>query len=92
MDDSEKALGPEMTEEALLALIGEIAQTRLGYAGSLTADTRLVEALALDSVRLLTLVVELENRLELCLDEGDEQGVETVGELIALLRRRRGEA
>lgn len=92
MDDAEKGLGPEMTEEALLALIGEIAQTRLGYAGSLTNDTRLVEALALDSVRLLTLVVELENRLELCLDEGDEQGVETVGELIALLRRRRAEA
>ncbi|MCK6515203.1 acyl carrier protein [Myxococcota bacterium] len=88
MNDAETAPGPQMTDEALLALIGEIAQTRLGYAGTLTPDTRLVEALALDSVRLLTLVVELENRLELCLDEGDEQGVETVGELISLLRRR----
>ncbi|MEY3212234.1 MAG: hypothetical protein RIT28_2715 [Pseudomonadota bacterium] len=88
MDDLTTAPGPQMTDEALLALIGEIAQTRLGYAGTLTADTRLVEALSLDSVRLLTLVVELENRLELCLDEGDERGVETVGELIALLRRR----
>jgi acyl carrier protein len=88
MDDVGVAPGPQMTDEALLALIGEIAQTRLGYAGTLTPDTRLVEALALDSVRLLTLVVELENRLEVCLDEGDEQGVETVGELIELLRRR----
>jgi acyl carrier protein len=88
MDDVGVAPGPQMTDEALLALIGEIAETRLGYAGTLTPDTRLVEALALDSVRLLTLVVELENRLEVCLDEGDEQGVETVGELIELLRRR----
>ena len=88
MDDVTAAASPQMTDEALLALIHEIAQTRLGYAGALTHDTRLVEALALDSVRLLTLVVELENRLELCLDEGDEQGVETVGELITLLRRR----
>ena len=88
MNDAETAPGPQMIVEALLALIGEIAQTRLGYAGTLTPDTRLVEALALDSVRLLTLVVELETRLELCLDEGDEQGVETVGELISLLRKR----
>lgn len=88
MDETTTAPRPQMTDEALLALIGEIARTRLGYAGALTPDTRLVEALSLDSVRLLTLVVELENRLELCLDEGDEQGVETVGELIELLRRR----
>ena len=79
MDDVTPASAPQMTDDALLALIVEIAQTRLGYTGPLTHDTRLVE---------LTLVVELENRLELCLDEGDEQGVETVGELITLLRRR----
>ena len=81
---------PPPDDAALLALIQEIAEKRLGYSGSLTSDTRIVEVLALDSVRLLTLVGELENRLELCLDEGDEQGVETVAELMAVLRRRHG--
>lgn len=78
------------SDEQLLGLIQEVAEQHLGHTGTLTPDTRIVEALSLDSVRLLTLVVELENRLELCLDEGDEQGVETVAELMALLRRRSG--
>jgi acyl carrier protein len=81
---------PAPDDATLLALIQEIAEKKLGFSGSLTAETRIVEVLALDSVRLLTLVVELENRLGLCLDEGDEQGVETVAELMAVLRRRHG--
>ncbi len=78
------------SDEQLLGLIQEVAEQHLGHTGTLTPETHIVEALSLDSVRLLTLVVELENRLELCLDEGDEQGVETVAELMALLRRRSG--
>ena len=78
------------SDEELLAVIQQVAEQNLGHTGVLTPDTRMIEVLALDSVRLLTLVVELENRLELCLDEGDEQGVETVAELMALLRRRSG--
>ncbi|HND31412.1 MAG TPA: hypothetical protein PLA94_15530 [Myxococcota bacterium] len=80
----------EPSDEELLAVIQQVAEQNLGHTGFLTPDTRIIEVLALDSVRLLTLVVELENRLELCLDEGDEQGVETVAELMALLRSRSG--
>jgi acyl carrier protein len=42
----------------------------------------------LDSVRLLTLVAELENHFEVILEEGDEEGIATVGDLVAVLRRR----
>ena len=80
----------EPSDKELLAVIQQVAEQNLGHTGLLTPDTRIIEVLALDSVRLLTLVVELENRLELCLDEGDEQGVETVAELMVLLRSRSG--
>ena len=60
------------SDEQLLGLIQEVAEQHLGHTGTLTPDTRIVEALSLDSVRLLTLVVELENRLELCLDDVKE--------------------
>ena len=42
----------------------------------------------LDSLRLLTLVLEVENRFRICLDDGDELAVETAGDLVALIRRR----
>ncbi len=51
-------------------------------------STRLAEALELDSIRMLTLVVELENHFDICLEEGDEEGVETVGDLVAVLLLR----
>ena len=44
--------------------------------------------MALDSIRMLTLVVELENHFKVMLEEGDEQGIETVADLMAVLRRR----
>ena len=44
---------------------------------------RLVEDLRLDSIRLLTLAVEVENRFRVRLDEVDEAGIETVGDLVA---------
>ncbi len=51
---------------------------------------RLVEDLRLDSVRLLTLAAEVENRFRVFLDEVDEGGIETVGDLVAVVRRKLG--
>jgi acyl carrier protein len=52
---------------------------------------RLVEDLRLDSIRLLTLAVEVENRFRVRLDELDEGGIETVGDLVATVKRKLGE-
>jgi acyl carrier protein len=49
----------------------------------------LVEALDLDSLRLLTLVVEVEDRFRICLDEEDEAQIQTVGDLLDAIRRKR---
>lgn len=77
-----------MRDEAILVGIEEVAREHLGWQGSLTPDMRLVEDLRLDSVRLLTLAMEVENRFRVFLDEMDEAAIETVGDLIAAVRRK----
>ncbi len=77
-----------MKDEAILVGIEEVAREHLGWQGSLTPDMRLIEDLRLDSVRLLTLAMEVENRFRVFLDEIDEAGIETVGDLIAAVRRK----
>ena len=79
-----------MTDEGILAGITEVARAHLGWEGILTPDLRLVEDLRLDSIRLLTLAAEVENRFRVLLDEADERGIETVGDLIAIVRRKLG--
>lgn len=82
-----------MTRDEILQAIGEVARAHLlsGEAGELERhlagehgldpDLRLVEDLALDSIQLLTLAVEVENRFRVCMDPEDEEGIETVGDL-----------
>ena len=77
-----------MTDEILLAGIVSVAREHLAYEGEVRPETSLVSAFALDSIRMLTLVVELENHFKVMLEEGDEQGIETVADLMAVLRRR----
>lgn len=80
-----------MSDEAvILAGITEVARLHLGWEGALTPDMRLVEDLRLDSIRLLTLAAEVENRFRIFLDEADEAGIETVGDLVAVVRGKLG--
>ena len=79
-----------MTDAALREGIAHVARTHLGFEGELTDATPLVEALRLDSVRLLTLVAELENHFAVLLEDGDEADIACVGDLVAVLRKRMG--
>jgi acyl carrier protein len=54
----------------------------------LSEDTHLLRDLKLDSIQQLTLVVELENRFRVAFGEGEETGVESVGDVVDLLERR----
>ncbi len=74
----------------ILTGIAEVAREHLGWEGPLTADMRLVEDLRLDSVRLLTLAAEVENRFRVVLSEGDEAAIVTVGDLVETVRRKLG--
>jgi acyl carrier protein len=74
----------------ILSGIAEVAREHLGWEGPLTRDMRLVEDLRLDSVRLLTLAAEVENRFRVVLSEGDEATIVTVGDLVETVRRKLG--
>ena len=77
-----------MTDAEILDGIRDVARAHLAADREIEMDTPLVEALALDSLRMVTLIAELENRFRVCFDETDEVGLATVTDLVAVLRRR----
>jgi acyl carrier protein len=76
------------SDAAILAGVAEVARRYLGWEGPLAPELRLVEDLRLDSIRLLTLAVEVENRFRVRLDQADEEGIATVGDLVATVGRK----
>ncbi len=77
-----------MTDQEILAAVAAIAREHLEYSGPLAPEMRLVEDLELDSIRLLTLAVEVENRFRICLEASDEAAIETVGDLVRAVRSK----
>ena len=75
-------------DRAILEGIAKVAREHLRFDGEIGPGLRLVDTLELDSLRLLTLVVEIENHFRICLDEGSEAGVETVADLVVLIRSK----
>ncbi len=76
-----------MTDDEILHAIAEVARDKLDLEGELRRDMRLVEDLQLDSIRLLTLAMEVEDRFKICLDEEDEEAIVTVADLVGVVRR-----
>jgi acyl carrier protein len=74
------------TEARILAGIAEVARVHLGWTGELRPEMRLVEDLELDSLKALSLALEVENHFRICLD--DEQPILTVEELVQSIRER----
>lgn len=79
---------PPAAPAEILDALTTIFREHLDLNGDLRPGLRLVEDLGLDSIRLLTLVVEVENHFRICLEEGDEQGVVTVSDLAELVGAR----
>ena len=77
-----------MTEDEILKRIAEVARDKLELQVEVHPQTRLVEDLELDSIRLLTLAMEVEDRFEICLDEEDEEGIVTVADLVDVVGRK----
>ena len=76
-----------MTSDEILAGIDEVARRHVGFSGELRRGLRLVEDLELDSLRALTLAVEVENRFRIRLDPEIEAQIETVGDLVDAVER-----
>ena len=81
-----------MIEADVLDGIAQVAREDLGWSGRLEPSMHLVRDLELDSLRLMTLAVEVENHFQICLSEEDEAGIETIGDLVETIQRRLGEA
>lgn len=77
-----------MVRSEIYEAVRDVLRKELDHHGEIEPSTRLVEDLELDSLRLLTLVVGLEDRFEVALEEGDEEGVLTVADLVGVLERR----
>ena len=77
-----------MTPAEILAGLESIARERLELAGPLDPRASLIGELRLDSLRLLTLAVEVENRFRIRLEPDEEAAIGTVGDLVALIERK----
>ena len=77
-----------MTDDEILHAIAGVARDKLELDGELRCDMRLVEDLQLDSIRLMTLAMEVEDHFEICLDEEDEEAIMTVADLVDTVRRK----
>lgn len=73
-------------DEGIINGIAEVARKHLGWQGELRPEMRLVEDLELDSLKSLTLALEVENHFRVCLDE--ELPILTVGDLIEIIQER----
>jgi acyl carrier protein len=78
-------------DQRVLEAIAEVARDQLGFSGELRPELRLAEDLELDSLKILTLAVEVENRFRICLDPDSEAQIVTIGDLVASVRRKREE-
>ena len=80
-----------MTELEILEGVREVIRDELRLNMPVTPSTNLVRDLQLDSLKQLTLVVEIENRFQVRLEAGDEEGLETLEDVVQLVRRRLAE-
>ena len=76
-----------MTDRDILTVIEEVARDHGLWSGALGRDLRLIEDLELDSLKALTLAVEVENRFRIKLDPEIEAKIVTVGDLEEMVRR-----
>lgn len=77
-----------MNPEQILREVEHLACTHLRLAVDLRPEMDLIGDLELDSLLLLTLAVEVENHFRVCLDEKDEAGIRTVGDLVETVGRK----
>lgn len=75
-----------MTDSEILAVIADSARAHGLWTGAMTSGLRLVEDLELDSLKALTLAVEVEDRFRICLDPEAEARIVTIGDLVDMIR------
>lgn len=80
--------GSSSLEQRVLDGICDVAVRHLDWRGELPLQARLIEDLELDSIRLLTLATEVENRFRVILEPEDESEIVTVQDLVSTVARK----
>lgn len=78
-----------MSADPILDEVRTLLRSQLGFEGPVTRESALAGDLALDSMKLLELVVELENAFQVALEPEPGEPIETVGQVVALIERCR---
>lgn len=77
-----------MTAQEILGEIERLAAEHLDIDKKILPEMDLVEDLGLDSLKLLTLAVQVENRFRICIDSEDEEKIRSVADLISVIDAR----
>ena len=77
-----------MNGRDVLGEVRVLAVERLALTDRLKLDSRLIEDLGLDSLQLQGLAVEVENHFRICLEPEDEEAIETIGDLVEIIRAK----
>lgn len=72
----------------ILGEVRRLARERLALTEEIEAESRLIEDLGLDSLQLQGLAVEVENHFRVCLEPEDEEAIQTVGDLVVVVREK----
>jgi acyl carrier protein len=76
-----------MERALILEGVRRVLSEHLGIR-DVTEATHILSDLKLDSIQQLTFVVELENHFRVRFDEGDETGINTIGDVVEAVARR----
>lgn len=77
-----------MKREEIFERLRELLRNEIGYHGPVEPESELAIDLGLDSLKLLTLVVELENSFCVAIEPAeDEEPPTTVGQVVDLIER-----
>lgn len=77
-----------MKRDEILRGIRHVFKKYLEIDSGIEPETDILHDLQLDSMAMLTLVVELENHFQIELEEGDEQNIRTIDDLLDLIAHR----
>lgn len=80
--------GGFMTQTEVFEAVVKTLKGACGVKKPIAAGSRLVEDLGLDSMGMLALAVDLENRFRLKLEEDQEHPPETVSDVVELVQSR----
>lgn len=77
-----------MSDDEILGQVRRLARERLALTVDVRPESRLIEDLGLDSLRLQALAIEVENHFRICLEPEDEEAIQTVADLVSAIERK----